>query len=426
MNQIELLNAKSISGDISLPGSKSITNRILLLAALGSGSISISGSLESDDTNYMIEALKKLGVNINKSGAQIEILGTHGKFTNNNAELFLGNAGTAYRPLTAALSLMNGNYLLDGVGRMQERPIKDLVDALTQLGANIEYKKNVGFPPLKISPPNLADSPKIKIKGNVSSQYLTALLMACPLLKRPVVIDLDGELISKPYIDMTLKLLHKFGVNYINNNWKSFALKEAQNISNPSTINIEGDASSASYFFAAAAIAGDINVIGIDDQSIQGDIEFVKVLEKMGAKVKFNNNSISVSKGKALIGQEVDCKMIPDAAMTLATLSFFCKGSTTLKNIGSWRVKETDRIQAMHNELTKLGAKVTSSSDAITITPPNSINDGIDIDTYDDHRMAMCFALLSFTDKKIFINNPDCVSKTYPNFFKDFNGLLNV
>jgi len=352
MNQIELLNAKSISGDISLPGSKSITNRILLLAALGSGSISISGSLESDDTNYMIEALKKLGVNINKSGAKIEILGTNGKFTNNNAELFLGNAGTAYRPLTAALSLMNGNYLLDGVGRMQERPIKDLVDALTQLGANIEYKKNVGFPPLKISPPNLADSPKIKIKGNVSSQYLTALLMACPLLKRPVVIDLDGELISKPYIDMTLKLLNKFGVNYINNNWKSFALKEAQNISNPSIINIEGDASSASYFFAAAAIAGDINVIGIDDQSIQGDIEFVKVLEKMGAKVKFNNNSISVSKGKALIGQEVDCKMIPDAAMTLATLSFFCKGSTTLKNIGSGELrKQTGFKQCIMNLL---------------------------------------------------------------------------
>ena len=198
-----LFRSKSISGDISLPGSKSITNRILLLAALGSGSISISGSLESDDTNYMIEALKKLGVNINKSGSLIEILGADGKFTNNDAELFLGNAGTAYRPLTAALSLMNGNYLLDGVNRMQERPIKDLVDALTQLGANIEYKKNVGFPPLKISPPNLADSPKIKIKGNVSSQYLTALLMACPLLKRPVVIDLDGELISKPYIDMT-------------------------------------------------------------------------------------------------------------------------------------------------------------------------------------------------------------------------------
>ena len=303
---------------------------------------------------------------------------------------------------------------------MHERPIKDLVDALSQIGANIKYLKNEGYTPLEIHPANISYRSPINIRGYVSSQFLSALLMACSLLKDEIVININGDLISKPYIDITLKLLRKFGVNFINKDWKVFSLVQPANLKNPNIIEIEGDASSASYFCAAAAIAGNVEVKGLSKDSIQGDIDFLKVLKKMGANVKYKKNSIVVSQAVTLKGLTVDCKMIPDAAMTLATLALFAQGPTELLNIGSWRVKETDRIHAMTTELKKIGAEVVNNLDSIKIFPPQEIKNNIAIDTYDDHRMAMCFSLVCLANKNIYINDPSCVNKTFPNFFQEF------
>ena len=421
------LNASLVAnGKIYLPGSKSITNRVLLMSALSNGETLIQNYLDSDDTQQMLNALKILKVEFNiVEKKDILVKGCNHNFPNKNAKLFLGNAGTAFRPLTAVLAIMGGEYILKGINRMHERPIKDLVDSLIKIGAEIDYIENPGYPPLKISPGSIICDKNIKIKGNVSSQYLTSLLIAAPLSNQDLKIQIIGNLISKPYIDITLKLLAQFGIKYKKNNeWTNFALSSSSRFKSPKTIKVEGDASSASYFFAAGAIGGSVEVANINKSSIQGDLEFLKIIKKMGANVEYLSNSIKVSKNQQLVGMVVDCRNIPDAAMTLAILALFAKGPTTLKSIGSWRVKETDRISAMETELKKLGATVSTTKSSITIKPPKILNNNTIIDTYDDHRMAMCFSLVCLANKNIVINDPECTNKTYPNFFKDFGGIV--
>ena len=394
------------------------------MAALSNGQTTIHNYLKSEDTSHMLQALKVLGVLFSTTENSIIIEGINQKFPTTEAKLFLGNAGTAFRPLTAVLSMMGGDYEIAGIARMHERPIKDLVNALYQIGAKINYLGVSGFPPLKILPGDIKYYSPIKIKGSVSSQFLTALLMACPLTNQNLIIEVDGDLISKPYIDITLKLLDRYGIHYKNSNWQSFELSHEYCYKSPGEIWVEGDASSASYFFAAAAVLGSIEVNGINANSIQGDLKFLKVINMMGAKIEYLENSIRVTRHDNLKGLDVDCKEIPDAAMTLAVIAIFAKGQTVLRNIGSWRVKETDRIHAMETELKKLGAHVTSTIDSISILPPSTINNNVIIDTYDDHRMAMCFSLVCLSNNNIVINDPRCTNKTYPNFFKDFGGII--
>jgi 3-phosphoshikimate 1-carboxyvinyltransferase len=426
-NQKKLKAIQSVSGQITLPGSKSITNRILLLSALANGETIIKHPLQSDDTNYMIDALKILQVDLtqNKNG-DILIKGAQGQFKNKSAEIFLGNAGTAFRPLTAALSFSQGNYILSGVPRMHERPIKDLVDALLQLNADITYLNQEGYPPLKISPSEIIVNSSIKIRGDISSQFLTALLMAIPLTKKEVSIEIVGDLISKPYIDITLNLMSRFGVQVKKIDWQHFLIPGSSAYVSPGEIFVEGDASSASYFLAAGALAGDIEVKGIGKNSIQGDVKFTEALALMGAKVQTLESSIRVSKVATLQAINLDCNHIPDAAMTLAVLALFANGTTKLHNIRSWRVKETDRIKAMATELRKLGAGVVEGEDFIEITPPLHIKENIEIDTYDDHRIAMCFSLISLKNIPITINDPACVNKTFPSYFEILESIVET
>jgi len=327
------------------------------------------------------------------------------------------------------LSILGGNYRLDGVERMHERPIKDLVDSLSSIGADIKYLKNIGYPPVQISDFKFSGSTNISIKGSVSSQFLTSLLMAVPLLGKDFKLNIDGELISKPYVDITLKLLKLFNVNYINHNYSSFEFNCNNNSKlyslDRQSIDIEPDASSASYFFAAAALSGNVRVEGLNKDSIQGDIQFLDVLAKMGADITYNNNSIDVNKATKLVGGQFDCIAIPDAAMTLATMGLFTNSPVELFNINSWKVKETDRIIAMENELRKFGATVTSTDNSLKITPPKKILDNVSVHTYDDHRIAMCFSLVCLANKSVEIQDPECVNKTYPNFFNDFLKLLS-
>lgn len=425
--QKKLLKAtNSANGSIELPGSKSITNRVFLMAALSNEQTLIKDYLDSDDTKQMLTALKLLGVNyqiINKKDILMDGVGL--KFPNQTADLFLGNAGTAFRPLTAVLSLMGGNYRLRGIPRMHERPIKDLVDALQQMGANIQYEEKIGYPPIKITNSKITFNQPVSIKGNVSSQYLTALLIAGPITNHNLCINIEGDLISKPYIDISLKLLEKFGVHYDNHNWEAFKLHQPALFKSPGEIFIEGDASSASYFFAAGAISGTIEVKGINQSSIQGDLKFLDIISLMGANVEYFENSVRVSNTQNMKGMIIDCKEIPDAAMTLAVMAMFAHGETKLTNIESWRVKETDRIVAMQTELEKLGAKVISTKDSITISPPIEIKNNVEIETYNDHRIAMCFSLIALANKNITILDPGCVNKTYPNYFKDFESVIS-
>jgi 3-phosphoshikimate 1-carboxyvinyltransferase len=434
MEQLTLPAANRAEGTVKLPGSKSISNRTLLLAALATGVTEIRDLLVSDDTSRMLEALEKLGVKLEKlSETDWRVHGCGGQFPNKgtpnkNVELFLGNAGTAFRPLTAALALSDGHYTLSGVPRMHERPIGDLVDALRQIGANIEYFENEGFPPLKISPSKIDVSKSIKIRGDVSSQFLTALLMALPLTKKQATIEVVGELISKPYIEITLNLMGRFEVEVQHHGWQNFAIPAKQNpYLSQDHIHVEGDASSASYFLAAGAIAGRVGVIGIGNKSIQGDIKFVDALDSMGATIHYGNYSIAVSKPSSdkLKAIDLDCNHIPDAAMTLAIVALFANGTTTLRNIASWRVKETDRIAAMATELRKVGAIVEEGVDYIKITPPTKLTPNAVIDTYDDHRMAMCFSLVSLGGVPITINDPKCVAKTFPNYFEEFAKIVS-
>lgn len=423
MHKLDLNPVHKATGSITLPGSKSISNRTLLLAALAQGTTEIRELLISDDTERMLEALKTLGVELEQiEPSRWRVMGMGGAFGVKQADLFLGNAGTAFRPLTAALALSQGSYKLSGVPRMHERPIGDLVDALRQAGADIEYLGNRGFPPLQISPARIQTSAPIKVRGDVSSQFLTALLMALPLTGQRTTIDVIGELISKPYIEITLNLMARFGVVVEREGWQRFTIPANRNYRSPGAVFVEGDASSASYFLAAGLIGGGpVRVEGIGKDSIQGDVRFTEALELMGAKITYGDNWIEASKpvlGK-LKALDLDCNHIPDAAMTLAVAALFADGPSTLRNIASWRVKETDRLTAMATELRKVGATIEEGADYIKIMPPEKLTPNVVIDTYDDHRMAMCFSLVSLGGVPITINDPACVNKTFPHYFDE-------
>ncbi len=419
MNTLTLKPIAKIDGEINLPGSKSLSNRALLLAALSEGTTKITNLLESDDTRHMLNALKQLGINytLSENKTECTVIGNAGAIHITNVhELFLGNAGTAMRPLCAALCLGTGSYLLTGEPRMKERPIGHLVDALREAGAKISYKENEGYPPLLIEAEGLRGG-DVKIDGAISSQFLTALLLAAPMAKEDMTISIIGELVSKPYIDITLHIMKEFGVDVVNDNYKTFSIKGGQTYKAVETFMVEGDASSASYFLAAAAIkGGTVKVTGIGKKSIQGDVLFVDVLEKMGAVVEWGDDFVSVSKGD-LHAIDMDFNHIPDAAMTIATMALFVEGTTTLRNIYNWRVKETDRLFAMATELRKVGAEVEEGEDYLKITAPKVLKHA-EIDTYDDHRMAMCFSLLALDPVSVTINEPECTAKTFPTYFE--------
>jgi 3-phosphoshikimate 1-carboxyvinyltransferase len=427
-HHLDLKPALQAKGVVRLPGSKSISNRTLLLAALAGGTTLIRDLLASDDTHVMLMALQKLGVKWEQVGESQDYVvhGVDGVLPVHQADLFMGNAGTAIRPLTAALAVMGGDYTLHGVSRMHERPIGDLVDALNDIGARIEYTGEPGYPPLHIQRGRI-HADRMKVRGNVSSQFLTALLMAAPLMTREsnITIEVIGELISKPYIEITLNLMRRFGVEVQRDGWQSFTIAAGQRYQSPGTIHVEGDASSASYFLAAGAIAhGPVRVEGVGKDSIQGDVRFVEALRQMGATVTLGDNWIEAQSNGALRTIDADFNHIPDAAMTIAVAALYADGPSILRNIGSWRVKETDRIAAMAIELRKLGATVEEGEDYLRVTPPTEIRAAA-IDTYDDHRMAMCFSLASLDGAirrgaAIRINDPQCVAKTFPDYFGAF------
>ncbi|HEX5337090.1 MAG TPA: bifunctional 3-phosphoshikimate 1-carboxyvinyltransferase/cytidylate kinase [Gallionella sp.] len=433
-NFLDLPPLLSARGTVMLPGSKSISNRVLLLAALSDGVTEVRDVLLSDDTERMLDGLRKLGVGVEQLEAHVfRVTGCGGDFPVKDAELFLGNAGTAFRPLTAALALSGGHYKLSGVARMHERPIGDLVDALQALGANIDYLGNDGFPPLEIFPATLSGVGRVSVRGDVSSQFLTALLMALPLLDSEVTVEVVGELISKPYIEITLAMMSRFGVPVQRDGWRSFTVAAGSRYKSPSTVYVEGDASSASYFLAAGAIGGGpLRIEGVGSDSIQGDVRFADALAQMGAQIAQGPNWMEARapEGGRLKAIDLDCNHIPDAAMTLAVAALFADGTTTLRNIASWRVKETDRIAAMATELRKVGATVEEGADFIRISPPNSKsqiqNPAAGIDTYDDHRMAMCFSLAAFGAEGMRINDPKCVAKTFPEYFSVFAGVTQA
>lgn len=423
---------KNAKGVVALPGSKSISNRVLLLSALANGTTRLKGLLDADDTRVMRNALMSLGVGIDETDGDCVVIGCSGLLPKDCADLFMGNAGTAIRPLTAALAILGGDYRLHGVPRMHERPIGDLVDGLRMVGAKINYEQTEGYPPLKISKGQIRTDEIIKVRGDVSSQFLTALLMSLPLVARTeICIEVIGELISKPYIDITLKLMSRFGVNVRNDNWQRFYIPANQGnpYVSPGVLHVEGDASSASYFLAAGAIAGGpVRVTGVGRNSIQGDVAFAEALNQMGANVMAGDDWIEVrgvdTPSGRLQGIELNCLAIPDAAMTLAVAALFAEGPTTLTGIASWKVKETDRIAAMAKELQKMGAVVESGDDFIKVTPPTKWETPANgIDTYDDHRMAMCFSLAAFGPLMVRINEPHCVAKTFPDYFKAFGHI---
>ncbi len=418
MNTLTLKPIRKINGEVNLPGSKSLSNRALLLAALAEGTTKITNLLESDDTRHMLNALKQLGIEYRLSEDKTEciVVGNGGPINSESfEELFLGNAGTAMRPLCAALCLGKGSYLLTGEPRMKERPIGHLVDALRQAGASINYIETEGYPPIQIEARGLSAG-NVEIEGAISSQFLTALLLASPMAKEDMTISIIGELVSKPYIDITLHIMKEFGVDVINDNYEKFRVKGGQTYKAVDSFMVEGDASSASYFLAAAAIkGGTVKVTGIGKKTVQGDVAFADVLEKMGAKVEWGDDFVSVTKDQ-LNAVDMDFNHIPDAAMTIATAALFAKGTTTLRNIYNWRVKETDRLFAMATELRKVGAQVEEGNDYLTITPPKQLQHAA-IDTYDDHRVAMCFSLLALDPVSVTINEPECTAKTFPTYF---------
>ncbi|CAM2179088.1 3-phosphoshikimate 1-carboxyvinyltransferase [Paraburkholderia sacchari] len=433
MEHLDLGPFSRASGTIRLPGSKSISNRVLLLAALAEGETTITNLLDSDDTRVMLDALAKLGVKLTREGDTCVVQGTRGAFTAKQADLFLGNAGTAVRPLTAALAVNGGDYRIHGVPRMHERPIGDLVDGLRQIGAKIDYEQNDGYPPLRIRPAQISVDAPIRVRGDVSSQFLTALLMTLPLVRAEggvTVVEVDGELISKPYIDITIKLMERFGVKVARHDWQRFEVPAGVRYRSPGKIMVEGDASSASYFLAAGAIGGGpLRVEGVGRASIQGDVDFAAALMRMGANVTVADNWIEVrgignDHGK-LDPIDMDFNLIPDAAMTIAVAALFADGATTLRNIASWRVKETDRIAAMATELRKVGAEVEEGPDYLIVRPPEKLVPNAAIDTYDDHRMAMCFSLVSLGGVPVRINDPKCVGKTFPDYFERFLALAH-
>ncbi len=408
------------NGTINLPGSKSVSNRALLLAAMAKGKTRLTNLLDSDDVRHMLNALKALGIHYQLSDCHTicDIEGIDGPLKSNSAlEIFLGNAGTAMRPLAAALCLSDGDIVLTGEPRMKERPIGHLVDALRQGGAKIDYLEQDNYPPLRLR--GGFEGGDISVDGSVSSQFLTALLMTAPLAIKQTKITIKGDLVSKPYIDITLHMMRDFGVNVSHDNYQVFHIQGQQHYISPEKYLVEGDASSASYFLAAAAIKGGaVRVTGIGKNSVQGDIRFADVLEMMGAKITWGSDFIECQRGE-LNGIDMDMNHIPDAAMTIATTALFAKGETLIRNIYNWRVKETDRLNAMATELRKVGAEVEEGQDYIRVVPPKTLNHA-EIATYDDHRMAMCFSLVALSDTPVTILDPKCTAKTFPDYFKQF------
>ena len=434
------------SGTVRLPGSKSISNRVLLLAGLAEGRTRVHDLLDSDDTRVMLDALSALGCRLERQGPVLQITGFGGKLPVHEARLFLGNAGTAMRPLVATLSVLaatqGGRFELSGVPRMHERPIGDLVDALRPLGCTIEDLGQPGYPPLRLSGSaggKLATSVPIRVRGDVSSQFLTALLLALPLVSAdaPIVIEVIGELISKPYIEITLNLLARFGIAVQRDGWSRFTIPQGSRYLSPGDIHVEGDASSASYFIALGALASTaeapLRIEGVGSDSIQGDIRFVEAAQAMGAEVSSGPGWMEVHRGQwPLRAITLDCNHIPDAAMTLAVMALYADGPSRLSGIASWRVKETDRIAAMAAELRKVGAEVTEGADFIEVSPPRQWL-AAHIETYDDHRMAMCLSLAAFNPlagavpaRPLRILDPKCVAKTFPDYFETLFGLVRA
>ena len=429
MDRLDLPRATRAAGALRLPGSKSISNRTLLLAALARGATTLEGLLESDDTRVMREALETLGVRIETLGAErarVHGVGAGHGFPVKRATIFLGNSGTSARSLAAVLALADGHYELRGVPRMHERPIGDLVEALRPAGARIEYLGSEGFPPLAIAPRERTGAKRLAIRGSISSQFVSGVLMALPWAGEAMRVEIEGELISKPYVDLTLGLMERFGVAVKREGWKSFDLPAAAGYVSPGEVAVEGDASSASYFLAAGALGGGpVRVEGVGRASVQGDVHFTRVLAAMGAKIDFGDHWIECSGRPPLEPFDLDMNLIPDAAMTAAVMALFAAGPCTLRNIGSWRVKETDRIVAMATELRKFGAVVEEGEDWLRVAPPKDFLDPlpsplapVTVDTYDDHRMAMCFALAAFGPRPVRINDPGCVAKTFPAYFE--------
>eukprot|EP00262_Sarcandra_glabra_P008506 TRINITY_DN22036_c0_g1_i1.p1 TRINITY_DN22036_c0_g1~~TRINITY_DN22036_c0_g1_i1.p1 ORF type:complete len:522 (-),score=116.39 TRINITY_DN22036_c0_g1_i1:362-1927(-) len=433
--EIVLQPIKEINGTVKLPGSKSLSNRILLLAALSEGTTIVDNLLNSDDVHYMIGALRTLGLHVEEDSAMkratVEGCGglfPVGKDSSEEIQLFLGNAGTAMRPLTAAVTAAGGNsrYVLDGVPRMRERPIGDLVAGLKQLGADVDCSLGTNCPPVRVNGNGGLPGGKVKLSGSVSSQYLTALLMAAPLALGDVEIEIADKLVSIPYVEMTLKLMERFGVTVEHDGgWDRFLIRGGQKYKSPGNVYVEGDASSASYFLAGAAVTGGtVSVEGCGTSSLQGDVKFAEVLEKMGAKVSWTENSVTVtgppqdpSTGKRLCAIDVNMNKMPDVAMTLAVVALYADGPTAIRDVATWRVKETERMIAICTELRKLGATVEEGSDYCIITPPKRLNVTA-IDTYDDHRMAMAFSIAACADVPVTIKDPGCTRKTFPDYFE--------
>ncbi|MGA0403694.1 MAG: 3-phosphoshikimate 1-carboxyvinyltransferase [bacterium] len=425
--QLRLDPIRRISGSITLPGSKSLSNRVLLLAMLSEGETFIENLLDSDDVRRMIDALAKLKIlyEEDRPSKKIRVKGEGGRIPVDKAELFLGNAGTAIRPLTAALTLGHGRFVLDGIERMRERPIQDLLDGLNQLGAQVRSIDNTGCPPVEIIANGLPGG-VTKLSGAISSQYLSAILLTSPYAQTPVEIRIKDHLVSIPYVEMTIRLMNRFGVNVdVSEDFKSFHINAPQSYKSPKTYFVEGDASSASYFLAGAAITGGtITVKGCGTDSLQGDARFAKIMEMMGAEVQWEANQITVRGSGNLKGIDVDMNEMPDAAMTLAVAALFAKGTTAIRNIYNWRLKETERLKAVSSELKKLGATVEEGEDYIIIEPPEKLLSA-EIATYDDHRMAMAFSLAACGEVPITILDPSCVSKTFPDYFDQLSKLTN-
>jgi len=444
VQSLDLAHATRAAGELRLPGSKSISNRTLLLAALAEGTTELRALLDSDDTRVMRDALATLGVPVETLG-NVEHVRVHGLggargFPVKRAELFLGNAGTAFRPLTAVLALADGDYALSGVARMHERPIGDLVSALAQAGAHIQWRGNPGFPPLAIAPRGARDAAKVRVRGDVSSQFLSALAIALAWSGEGARIEVQGELISKPYVDLTLGLMKRFGVEVAREGWRAFEIPHGSRYRSPGTLDVEGDASSASYFLAAAALGGGpVRVHGVGRGSLQGDVGFARVLEAMGVAITMAEDSIQARRGARapsgamapLAAFDLDMNLIPDAAMTAAVLALFAEGPSRIRNIASWRVKETDRIAAMAAELRKFGAQVEEGADFLAVVPPPRFlepgerGERVAVETYDDHRMAMCFSLAAFGPRPVRILDPGCVAKTFPGYFDAYRSIVS-
>ncbi|MGB1421900.1 MAG: 3-phosphoshikimate 1-carboxyvinyltransferase [Pseudomonadales bacterium] len=424
---LTLTPIKHATGQIVLPGSKSLTNRILLLAAIAEGNTDISNLLISEDTQHMVQALRQLGVSINlderAAHARVQGLGHLFPPSKEVRSLSLGNAGTAIRPLTAMLSMAQGTFLVDGDAYMRERPIAHLIEALQQIGADIHYLDQPGYPPFKINNADILGG-KVELDGRLSSQYLTALLMSLPLAPQDSQIDIIGDLVSKPYIDITRAVMQRFGVETHHDQYRSFHIPGDQTYKSPGKMLVEGDASTASYFLAAGAIRGEVTVHGIGQNSLQGDVDFVNVLAQMGARIEILDSSVHVASTGHLKGIDIDLNHIPDAAMTVAVVALFAKGRTTIRNIYNWRIKETDRMSAMAAELQKVGADVTVGEDSISILPPDKLQPA-EIETYGDHRMAMCFSLIAMSNSSVTIKAPEVTAKTFPDYFTVFDSICH-